>query len=64
MKKLRESQWYTDDNKSSNLPVPSDDDEEEYRKIMIKQKEEFEQYKERQGDSDLVFNRKDGRKKR
>ena len=62
MKKLRESQWYTGDD-ANNLLTPSDD-EEEYRKIMIKQKEEFEQYKERQGDSDLVFNRKDGRKKK
>lgn len=32
--------------------------EEEYRKKMIKQKEEFEKWKKKQGDSDLMFNEK------
>ena len=32
---------------------------EDYRKKMIKQKEEYEQSKEKTGDSDLVFNAKE-----
>jgi len=36
--------------------------EEEYRKIMIKQKKEFEEFKE-EGDSDLIFNKKDNKEK-
>jgi len=35
--------------------------EEEYRKIMIKQKKEFEEFKKKEGDSDLVFNKKDSK---
>ena len=35
--------------------------EEEYRKIMIKQKKEFEGYKMKEGDSDLIFNKKDNK---
>ncbi len=35
--------------------------EEEYRKIMIKQKEEFEEFKKKEGDSDLIFNKKDNK---
>ena len=38
--------------------------EEEYRKIMIKQKKEFEEYKKKEGDSDLVFNKKDSKENR
>jgi len=38
--------------------------EEEYRKIMIKQKKEFEEYKMKEGDSDLIFNKKDNKEKR
>lgn len=34
-------------------------EEEEYRKIMIKQKEEFNKFKKKEGDSDLIFNKKD-----
>ena len=37
--------------------------EEEYRKTMIKQKKEFEEYKLKEGDSDLIFNKKDKDKK-
>ena len=37
--------------------------EEEYRKAMIKQKKEFEEYKLKEGDSDLIFNKKDKDKK-
>jgi len=37
--------------------------EEEYRKKMIKQKEEYEKWKEAEGDSDLEFNEKDNKKK-
>jgi hypothetical protein len=37
--------------------------EEEYRKIMIKQKKEFEEFKKKEGDSDLIFNRKDNKEK-
>jgi len=38
--------------------------EEEYRKIMIKQKKEFEEYKMKEGDSDLIFNNKDNKEKK
>lgn len=38
--------------------------EEEYRKIMIKQKKEFEKYKKKEGDSDLIFNKKDNKDKK
>ena len=38
--------------------------EEEYRKIMIKQKKEYEEYKIKEGDSDLIFNKKDNKKKK
>ena len=38
--------------------------EEEYRKIMIKQKKEFEEYKKKEGDSDLIFNEKDNKDKK
>ena len=37
--------------------------EEEYREKMIKQKREFEQWKKKEGDSDLLFNEKDRREK-
>jgi hypothetical protein len=37
--------------------------EEEYRKKMIKQKKEYEEWKKKEGDSDLVFNEKDHEKK-
>lgn len=38
--------------------------EEECRKIMIKQKKEFEEYKKKEGDSDLIFNKKDNKDKK
>lgn len=38
--------------------------EEEYRKIMIKQKKEYEEYKKKEGDSDLIFNKKDNKDKK
>ena len=38
--------------------------EEEYRKIMIKQKKEYEEYKMKEGDSDLIFNKKDHKEKK
>ena len=37
-------------------------EEEEYRKIMIKQKEEFNEFKKKEGDSDIIFNEKDNEK--
>jgi len=37
--------------------------EEEYRKKMIKQKKEYEEWKKNEGDSDLIFNKKDSKKK-
>jgi hypothetical protein len=37
--------------------------EEEYRKIMIKQKEEFDEFEKREGDSDIIFNKKDNERK-
>ena len=39
------------------------DAEEEYRKIMIKQKEEFDEFKKKEGDSDIIFNEKDNERK-
>jgi hypothetical protein len=38
--------------------------EEEYRKIMIKQKKEFEEFKKKEGDSDLIFNKRDNKEKK
>jgi len=35
--------------------------DDEYRKKMIKQKEEYLKFKKEQGDSDLVFNEKDNK---
>jgi len=35
--------------------------EEEYREIMIKQKKAFEEFKKKEGDSDLIFNKKDNK---
>ena len=37
------------------------DHEEEYRKQMIKLKEEHDKMKEKEGDSDLIFNGKDNK---
>lgn len=37
--------------------------EEEYREKMIKQKKEFDKWKKDEGDSDLVFNKKDNKEK-
>ena len=34
---------------------------EEYREEMIVQKEEYEKWKKKQGDSDLMFNEKDNK---
>lgn len=39
-------------------------EDEDYRKIMIKQKKEFEEYKMKEGDSDLIFNKKDSKEKK
>ncbi|MGV7225380.1 MAG: hypothetical protein ACQ9CV_00470 [Nitrosopumilus sp.] len=36
--------------------------EEEYREKMIKQKNAYEEWKKKEGDSDLVFNQKDNKK--
>ncbi len=38
--------------------------EEEYREIMIKQKKEYKEYKMKEGDSDLIFNKKDNKDKK
>ena len=38
--------------------------EEEYREKMIKQKKEFEKWKKKEGESDLVFNEKDNKGKK
>jgi hypothetical protein len=35
--------------------------EDDYRKKMIKEKEEYEKRKKAEGDSDLVFNKKDNK---
>ena len=34
---------------------------EDYREFMIKQKEDYDKMKEREGDSDLIFNEKDNK---
>jgi len=39
------------------------DEFEKYREKMIKQKEEYDEWKNKEGDSDLVFNEKDFKKK-
>ncbi|HJJ23407.1 MAG TPA: hypothetical protein OQH54_06810 [Nitrosopumilus sp.] len=39
------------------------EEDEEYRKKMLKQKEEFDEFKKKEGDSDLIFNEKDKEKK-
>ena len=36
--------------------------EKEIRKKMIKQKEDYDKMKEKEGDSDLIFNEKDNKK--
>ena len=36
--------------------------EDEYRKKMIKSKKEYDEYKAKEGDSDLFFNEKDNHK--
>jgi len=36
---------------------------DEYKKMMINQKEDYDKMKERKGDSDLIFNKKDNKKK-
>jgi len=38
--------------------------EEEYREKMIKQKKEFEKWKKKEDNSDLVFNEKDNKGKK
>ncbi|WP_281361118.1 hypothetical protein [Nitrosopumilus oxyclinae] len=39
-------------------------EDEDYREIMIKQKKEFEEYQKKEGDSDLIFNKKDNKEKK
>ncbi len=39
-----------------------DEFEKEIRKKMIKQKEDYDKMKEKEGDSDLIFNEKDNKK--
>jgi len=39
-----------------------DEFEKDYRKNMIKQKEDYDKMKEKEGDSDLIFNEKDNKK--
>ena len=46
-------------NRDENNPEKKYDDE--YRKKMIKQKEEYLKFKKEEGDSDLVFNEKDNK---
>jgi len=36
--------------------------EDDYREKMIKAKKEYDEYKQKEGDSDLIFNEKDNRK--
>ena len=39
-----------------------DEFEKKYRKIMIKAKDDYDKMREREGDSDLIFNEKDNQK--
>ena len=39
-----------------------DEFEKDFRKKMIKQKEDYDKMKEKEGDSDLIFNEKDNKK--
>ncbi|EPA06502.1 hypothetical protein BG20_I1434 [Candidatus Nitrosarchaeum limnium BG20] len=39
------------------------EDTEKYREDMLRQKEEHEKWKKKQGDSDLIFNEKDNKEK-
>ncbi len=39
-----------------------DEFEKDYLKKMIKAKDEYDKMKEREGDSDLIFNKKDNEK--
>ncbi len=36
--------------------------EKKYREILIKVKEDYDKMKEKEGDSDLIFNEKDNKK--
>ena len=36
--------------------------EKKYREMMIKTKEDYDKMKEKEGDSDLIFNEKDNKK--
>jgi hypothetical protein len=36
--------------------------EKKYREMMIKAKEDYDKMKEKEGDSDLIFNEKDNKK--
>lgn len=38
--------------------------EEEYREKMIKQKKEFEEWKKKEKESDLLFNEKDNKERK
>ena len=40
-----------------------DEFEKKYREKMIKEKEEYDKMKEKEVDSDLIFNEKDNKKK-
>ena len=37
-------------------------DEEKIRKLLIKQKKDFEEWKKEEGDSDIIFNQKDNKR--
>ena len=39
----------------------NDINEEEIRKVLVKQKKDFEKWKKDEGDSDLIFNKKDNK---
>ncbi len=57
----------SDDNLDGDLDMPCTtmiDHEEEYRKQMIKLKEEHDKMKGDEGDSDLIFNGKDNKYKK
>jgi len=45
-----------------NFDKEIDEFEKKYREKMIKAKDDFDKMKKREGDSDLIFNKKDSKK--
>jgi len=65
-RKLEKNSWQIySDNFFKDWMVPKkeiDEFEKDYLKKMIKAKDDYDEMKEREGDSDLIFNKKDNKK--